>query len=116
MNDRYNEAMLNGALLPSSEPDRKTFAFDIFPSGVVDNITIIKSSTPDLPGDFSGGLVQINTKDIPDDNFLSLKFGEGYNSVTTFNKYYSYQGGKNDWLGFDDGIRGLPSGFPTTQE
>ena len=116
MNDRYNEAMLNNALLPSTEPDRKTFSFDIFPSGVVDNITIIKSATPDLPGDFSGGLVQINTKDIPDENFLSLKIGEGYNSLTTFNNYFSYQGGKNDWLGLDDGIRHLPSGFPTTEE
>lgn len=116
MNDRYNEAMLNNAILPSTEPDRKTFSFDIFPSGVVDNITIIKSATPDLPGDFSGGLIQINTKDIPDENFISLKTGVGYNSLTTFNNFFSYQGGKNDWLGLDDGIRNLPSGFPTTEE
>ncbi len=116
MNDRYNEAMLNNAILPSTEPDRKTFSFDIFPSGVVDNITIVKSATPDLPGNFSGGLIQINTKDIPDENFISIKIGAGYNSLTKFNNYFSYQGGKNDWLGLDDGIRNLPSGFPTTEE
>jgi len=62
MNDRYNEALLNGSLLPSSEPDRKTFAFDIFPAEIVDNITVIKSATPDLPGSFAGGLIQVNTK------------------------------------------------------
>jgi hypothetical protein len=49
MNDRYNEAMLNGIILPSSESDRKTFAFDIFPAEIVDNITIYKSAQPDMP-------------------------------------------------------------------
>ena len=114
INDRYNEAMLNGALLPSSEPDRKTFAFNIFPSEIVDNITIVKSAEPDLPGSFSGGLIQINTKDIPDKNFLSLKAGIGYNSITTGKNYYNYTGGNKDWLGIDDGTRKLPSYFPDT--
>ncbi|MGI8951650.1 MAG: TonB-dependent receptor domain-containing protein [Chitinophagaceae bacterium] len=112
MNDRYNEAMLNNAILPSSEPDRKTFAFDIFPSDVVDNITIIKSATPDLPGSFSGGLIEINTKDVPDKNFLAVKAGVGYNSITTGKNYYDYKGGSTDWLGIDDGTRALPSKFP----
>ena len=116
MNDRYNEAMLNNALLPSSEPDRKTFAFDIFPSEVVDNITIIKSATPDLPGSFSGGLIQINTKDIPEKNFFSIKGGVGYNSITTGKNYFDYTGGKTDWLGIDDGTRSLPGQFPSTHK
>jgi len=113
MNDRYNEAMLNGSLLPSSEPDRKTFAFDIFPASIVDNITIIKTSSADLPGDFSGGLVRITTKDIPDNNFISVKAGASYNSLSTFKSYFTYNGGKTDWLGIDDGTRGLPNGFPS---
>ncbi len=116
MNDRYNEAMLNNSLLPSSEPDRKTFAFDIFPSDVVDNITIIKSATPDLPGSFSGGLIQINTKDVPDKNFFSFKTGIGYNTITTGKNYYDYKGGTTDWLGIDDGVRAIPSKFPGTSE
>ncbi|MCS6990654.1 MAG: carboxypeptidase-like regulatory domain-containing protein [Chitinophagales bacterium] len=116
MNDRYNAAMLNGALLPSSEPDRKTFAFDIFPSSIVDNITVIKSPTPELPGDFAGGLVQIHTKEIPDKNFISVKAGASYNSLATFQPYYTYTGGKLDWLGIDDGTRALPKNFPSQQE
>lgn len=116
MNDRYNDAMLNGALLPSSEPDRKTFSFDIFPAAVVDNITIVKSATPDLAGDFSGGLIQIHTKDIPDKNFISVKAGKSYNSISTFKSYSTYQGGKTDWLGIDDGTRALPPGFFTHEE
>lgn len=116
MNDRYNSAMLNGALLPSSEPDRKTFAFDIFPAAIVDNITVVKSPTPDLPGDFAGGLVQIQTKEIPDKNFLAVKAGASYNSTSTFLPYYTYPGGKLDWLGLDDGTRALPKDFPTQEE
>ena len=114
MNDRYNEAMLNGSLLPSSEPDRKTFNFNIFPSEVVDNITIVKSAEPDLPGSFSGGLININTKDIPERNFFAIKVGAGYNTITTGKDYYDYKGGKKDWLGTDDGTRKLPSYFPNT--
>ena len=116
MNDRYNEAMLNGALLPSSEPDRKTFAFNIFPSEIVDNITIIKSAAPDLPGTFSGGLIQINTKETPDKNFIAVKAGAGYNTITTGKNYYTYKGGKSDWIGLDDGTRSLPSAFPSTND
>ena len=66
--------------------------------------------------DFSGGLVQINTKDIPDENFLSIKLGSGFNSLTTFKPYYFQQGGKKDWLGIDDGTRQLPSDIPGTND
>lgn len=114
MNDRYNEAMLNGFLLPSSEPDRKTFAFDIFPSEIVDNITIYKSASPDLPGSFAGGLVQITTKDVPDKPFLSVKTTLGLNTQTVANDYYTYPGSKTDWLGYDNKVRVLPDAVANT--
>jgi hypothetical protein len=60
--DRYNAAFINGSPLPSSEPDRKAFAFDIFPANLLDNIVIVKSATPDLSGEFAGGLILIKTK------------------------------------------------------
>ncbi|MEP6513813.1 MAG: TonB-dependent receptor [Parafilimonas sp.] len=116
MSDRYNEAMLNGAVLPSTEPDRKTFAFDIFPSDVVDNITVIKSATPDLPGSFAGGLIQVNLKDVPEKNFISVKAGIGYNSISTGEVYYHDKAGNTDWLGIDDGTRDLPNGFPKSKK
>ena len=116
MNDRYNEALLNGALLPSSEPDRKTFAFDIFPSEILDNITVIKSASPDLPGSFAGGLIQVNTKEAPDKNFISVRGSLSYHTITTGKDYYDYKGGKTDWLGKDDGTRSLPKRFPSTKE
>ena len=63
--DRYNLAMLNNVMLPSTEPDRKAFAFDVFPSNILDNIIIMKTGQPNLPSEWSGGLIQLNTRDIP---------------------------------------------------
>ncbi len=112
LNDRYNAAYLNDGPLPSSESDRKAFSFDIFPANMLDNITIVKTATPDLPAEFAGGIIQINTKSIPAKNFQSFLIGGGYNTVTTFKEQIDYKGGKLDWLGLDDGTRNLPSVIP----
>jgi hypothetical protein len=69
LNDRYNIAFLNGAPLPSTESDRRAFAFDIFPSNMVDKLVITKTATPDLPADFAGGVINVITRDIPEENF-----------------------------------------------
>ena len=115
LNDRYNASLLNGAPLPSSEPDRKAFSFDIFPSNMLDNIVITKTATPDLPADFGGGVVQINTKSVPDKDFQSITIGSGYNTITTFKNQKTYEGSNTDWLGFDNGKRDLPSTIPSTE-
>ncbi len=112
LNDRYNAAYINGAPLPSSESDRKAFAFDIFPSNMLDNLVITKTATPDLPAEFAGGIIQITTKNIPDQNFQSFSISGGYNSITTGNNQVTYKGGKWDWLGVDDGSRAMPSVIP----
>ncbi len=116
LNDRYNSAFLNGAPLPSTESDRKAFSFDIFPSNMLDNLVIIKTARPDLPGEFAGGIIEINTKNIPEKNFISLTTSSGYNSITTGKTQYYYKGGKTDWLGIDDGTRKLSSEMPNTSE
>ncbi|HEX2535892.1 MAG TPA: TonB-dependent receptor [Chitinophagaceae bacterium] len=111
--DRYNQAMLNGILLSSTEPDRKTFSFDLFPSQMIDNIIINKAFVPELPGEWAGGLVQVQTKEIPASNFLNLQIGTGFNTETIGKDFYQYQGGNTDWLGIEKGSRALPSGMPT---
>ena len=109
LNDRYNAAFINGAPLPSSESDRKAFAFDIFPSNILDNLVIYKTATPDMNGEFAGGLINITTKSIPAKSFTSISIGTGYNSLATFKeRKYSETKGKWDFLGFDDGARALP--------
>jgi TonB-dependent receptor len=109
--DRYNQAMLNGVLLTSTEPDRKTFSFDIIPSQMIDNIVINKAFVPELPGEWAGGLIQVNTKDIPSKNFFNIQIGTGFNTQTVSNDFYKAKGGNTDWLGIEDGTRGLPSGY-----
>lgn len=115
LSDRYNMAFINGAPLPSSESDRKAFAFDIFPSNMLDNLTITKSATPDLPGEFAGGVITINTKAPSDKNFQSIQIGTSANTLTTFKNFSDYQGSSMDWAGVDNGARQLPNGLPDSK-
>jgi len=111
--DRYNQAMLNGILLTSTEPDRKTFSFDLFPSQIIDNIIINKAFVPELPGEWAGGLIQVNTKDVPSKNFFNIQLGTSANSLITGKDFFKDKGGKTDWYGVDDGTRSLPTGYTT---
>ena len=109
LGDRYTKTILNGMEIPGLDPDRNSVQMDIFPATVIDNITVYKTFTPNLSGDFTGGLVDITTKDFPAGQIFYVKASLGYNTAATFNKdYISYQGGKLDFLGFDDGSRALP--------
>jgi TonB-dependent receptor len=116
LNDRYNAALLNGAPLPSSEPDRKAFSFDIFPANLLDNLIITKTASPDMPAEFAGGIIQINTKDVPEKNFYALTVGSGYNTITTFNTRVYNKGGAKDWFGVDDGSRKIPDAIPSAEK
>ena len=109
--DRYNQAMLNGILLTSTEPDRKTFSFDLIPSSMIDNLVINKAFVPEYPGEWAGGLIQVNTKDIPTKNFFQIQVGTGFNSQTIGKDFYRDAKGSTDWLGFDNGSRALPSSY-----
>ncbi|MFM2118446.1 MAG: hypothetical protein RL316_1636, partial [Bacteroidota bacterium] len=116
LSDRYNAALINNAQLLSSEPDKKAFSFDLIPSLMVDNIIINKTATPDLTGEFAGGLVQINTKDVPVRSLLTVGVSWGFNNQSTSKDFTSNARNSNDWLGFDDGTRSLPAAFPNTPQ
>lgn len=98
MSERYNNVQLNGANLPSTEPNRRNFSFDVIPTGLVDNVTIAKTFTPDLPGEFTGGLVEVNTLAVPDRKFLNISAGTGGNSISTGKEFLSNTRFKSDWL------------------
>src|SRR5436190_21557878 len=114
--DRYNQTMLNGILLSSTEPDRKTFSFDILPSSIIDNIVINKAFVPEFPGEWAGGLIQINTKDVPVKNFFNVQIGTGFNSGTIGKDFYEYKGSNTDFLGFDNEFRALPADLPSKSD
>lgn len=112
LSERYNAALLNNSILPSTEADKKAFAFDIIPSSIVDNLVIYKSATPDLPGDFSGGAIKVSTKDYPNKKLSEFGLSIGYNSLTTGKNFYKgFPSGSLDNLGFFDNSRLIPGPY-----
>ena len=112
--ERYNSATLDGTILPSTEAQTRNFSFDLIPSNLVDNVVVSKTVTPDMNASFGGGLIQINTKDIPNENFMSFTVGSSYNDQSTGKDFLSHKRGKYDYLGFDDGRRDYPQGLVQT--
>ncbi len=111
LGDRYTKTMLNNVDIPGLDPDRNTLQMDIFPTNLIDNMVISKSFVADLPADFTGGLVNIETKDFPEKKTMTLSLGMGYTPQMHFNpNYLSYEGGSLDFLGIDDGTRAIPTG------
>lgn len=112
LSERYNVSLLNNAVLPSTEADKKAFAFDILPSSIVDNIVINKSAAPDLPGDFAGGAIKIYTRDYPTRPISEVNLSIGYNTLTTGKNFYKgYPNGGLDQLGFLDNSRLIPGPY-----
>lgn len=103
--ERYNVAMLDGVILPSTDVQVRDFEFDIIPSNLIDNIVVSKGYTPDMGFGFGGGLVQINTLAIPSQDFTSISASGKYNSLSTGKDFLGYKRGKQDYWGFDDGAR-----------
>ena len=115
LGDRYTKTVLNGMDIPGLDPDRNTIQMDIFPTNVIDNIMVSKSFSAELPADFTGGVVDIETKDFPEEKTMRLGISGGINPSMHFNSnYISYQGGKTDFLGFDNGTRAIPTGGSST--
>lgn len=111
LGDRYTKTMLNNLDIPGLDPDRNTLQMDIFPTNLIDNMIVSKSFVADLPADFTGGLVNIETKDFPEKKIFNVSVGLGFTPQMHFNPdYLSYEGSPTDFLGFDDGTRDFPSG------
>lgn len=112
LGERYSNTTLNGAVLPTTEPDKRVVPLDLFPTGLIESVSVVKSYLPDKPADFSGGLVEIDPLSFPTEPVLSFSMSQGMNSRTSFKDGLGYFGGARDWLGFDDGTRSLPPAIP----
>ena len=109
LGDRYSLALLNGSPLPSPEPLRRVVPLDLFPSGVIASSLVQKSYSVNYPGEFGGGVINLTTKAVPREPFLTIGFGVSGDSETTGHLGYSYfGGGGSDESGFDDGARDIP--------
>ncbi len=112
LNERYNNVLLHNAIAPSMEADVRSFSFDIIPSNMLDQVLIYKSPSADLPGDFSGGLVKIYTKGVPEENSTILDIGFSYRTGTTFKDFFGTQRSGSHFTGFNNGDYNLPSNVP----
>ena len=109
LGDRYTKSILNGIDIPGLDPDRNTVQMDLFPTSILDNVIIIKSSTAENPADFTGGIINVVTKEFPNNKQLNISIGTSYNPNMHYKSdFIGYSGGKTDFLGFDDGTRKLP--------
>ncbi|MCW3124683.1 MAG: TonB-dependent receptor [Bacteroidetes bacterium] len=113
LNERYNNVFLNDAGAPSSEADRRAFSFDAIPSGMIERIMIYKTPSPELPGDFAGGMVKIYTQAMPEKNSVSASYTTSFREGSTFKPFNSSAGSNTDALGFDNRSRSLPNGTPS---
>jgi len=109
LGDRYTKTMLNNMDIPGLDPDRNSIQIDIFPTNLIDNMIVVKSFAPELPADFTGGIVNIETKDFPEERIIDLSVKGAFNPSMHFNSdYITYPGSETDFLGFDNGARQLP--------
>ena len=111
LSDRYSKTLLDGTEIPGLDPNRNAVQLDMFPTSFVQSLKVIKTFSPDLPGDFTGGLVDIRTKDYPEEFELSISAGMSYNPQVSFQDGFlgSKNSGSTDWLGYDDGSRAVPT-------
>ncbi|MBW3128440.1 TonB-dependent receptor [Hymenobacter profundi] len=114
LSDRYNTVWLNDVTAPSSETDRKSFSFDVVPSSLLDRVLVFKDPSPELPGDFAGGLVKVYLrKPNFNERLLTVNYSSGYRDGTTGKNFYSDKTQAGDAFGFGAVKRSLPGGFPT---
>jgi TonB-dependent receptor len=112
LGERYTNSLLNGAPLPSPEPDRAAVPLDLFPSLILESVNVVKTFTPDLPADFAGGSVHIQTRELPSKPLFQISLGAGLDRTATFKDRLSHPGSKTDFLGYDGGTRSLPDSIP----
>jgi hypothetical protein len=114
--DRYNSTTLNGVAVTGTDTDsdKKSFNFDLMPASLISSTVVVKTATPDQPGDFSGGLVQVNTLGFPSEFMASATAETGYDNASSRADVVVAPGGGSDWQARDDGSRALPSGLSGT--
>ncbi|MEZ0228776.1 MAG: TonB-dependent receptor, partial [Planctomycetota bacterium] len=108
MGERYSSALLHGSSLPSPDPARRVVPLDLFPAGAIESLAVQKTYSPDMPGEFGGGVTQIKTRGIPERFNANLSLSSAYNDASTFRSGLRGHNGAYDWTGFDDGTRNLP--------
>ena len=109
LGERYSAATLNGSNLPSPEPLKRVVPLDLFPTQIINSSVIQKTYSADMPAEFGGGVIEIETKPVPTERILDFSFSSSYNDATSLSDGLLYDGGDDDDFGYDDGIRDFPA-------
>tara|TARA_B100001540_G_C15814777_1_gene646547 strand:+ start:2523 stop:5588 length:3066 start_codon:yes stop_codon:yes gene_type:complete len=109
LSTRYTNTVLNGAPIPSPEADKKVLPLDAVPTSLLESIVASKTYTPDMPGSFAGGNINIKTKAYPDSRIFSFKISSNYKDKLNRNNYYL---SNSSFFGFDNNKRSLPNIIP----
>ncbi len=108
LGERYSSALLNNSPLPSPEPLQRVVPLDLFPSSILEGVTVQKTYSVNYPGEFGGGVIDLQTIDAPNEPFFTFSASLGGNTETTAQEGLIYYGGRTDFLGFDDDTRDVP--------
>lgn len=108
LGERYSSALLNGSPLPSPEPLQRVVPLDLFPSNILAGALVQKTYSPQFPGEFGGGVINLETVGVPNERFISMAVSGGYNSETSFRRGLAYEGSDTDWSTFDAKVRDTP--------
>lgn len=108
LGERYSSALLNGSPLPSPEPLQRVVPLDLFPSNILESVTVQKSYSANFPGEFGGGVIDLRTIDAPTEPFFTMSASVGGNTETTNREGLIYFGSRSDFTGFDNGTRDVP--------
>ncbi len=105
LGERYSSTELNSMNVPSPDPTRSVIPLDLFPSSIIESLSVQKSFSPDMPAHFGGGNVNVRTKSIPNDSLFTVQAQAGLNTLNDDSPWYA--GGGDDWQGRDDGARAI---------
>ncbi len=103
--DRYVKTTINGSRIPTLDPFTNNIKLDLFPASLIDNVIITKTASPDLPGDWAGAYLSVETKDYPEQLSVNIETSVGYNNQSTFKDVVSSERSSTDWLGYDNTLR-----------
>ena len=109
LGERYTVTSMNGARLPSPEPEKRYVPLDLFPSSLLQTINVAKSFTPDLSGDFSGASIDIRTREFPARRAVTFSSSVGFNDASTGKDIVAAPAVGQEWLGFGGQARSLPN-------
>jgi outer membrane receptor for ferrienterochelin and colicin len=113
MSEKYTTASLNGSRIPSPEPERKVVPLDLFPAGLLQEVTVTKTFTPDQPGDFAGANVNIKTREFPVGRQTSYSISTGAgDAVFGKNLPFAPRAG-GELFGMTGSSRSMPSALKT---